>query len=285
LTRVGPPRVFGIATPASKPPPEAAGSADAYRQTGFVLGSDVELVVRGLNLEGTVADASSGPRYRTQQTAAVMGLWSRSWLARLGALHATQWGNYASALALVRSATDAQAGALCLLQTDASEWQEWLADGGVGLASDVHATEFRLHAFRAAEVLAAHAVLGPIYHGATDLSLPHFGATLVIAGSDSDRERVAITFGDRDFHVGLAELVLGWLALLSAAQVEDVAAFPAAFASPDHDGAATLRRQARALVDAQGRCRLTSIDRGGEQRYIIENWRRMPGSAARRLLL
>ena len=283
--RVGPPRVFGVAAPASRPPADSAGGVDAFRQTGFVLGADVDLVVEGMSLEGGIAEASSGAKFRKQITAATMGLWSRAWLVRLQALHAAQWGNYVAALTLVRAAADAQAGVVYLLRTGAVEWEEWLAEGGVGLAPDAHATEFRLHAFRAAEVLAPHPVLGPIYRAATDLSLPHFGATLVTAASDSDDDRIAVTFGDRDFHVGLAELVLGWLLQLSAAQIEDVRSFPEAFAVPDASSLDAFVGRARAAAEAPGRCCISMLERQGEQRYLIENWRRSPGSAGKRLLL
>src|SRR6185437_15529836 len=136
-----------------------------------------EVVLDGLNLEGMIAAASNTGKFRTQLAASVLTLWSRGWLARLEALHAVQWGSYGPAIALVRSAADYQAGLLYLLRTEAAEWQQWLDEGGIGLATDVHATEFRLHAFRSAEVLAAEPVLGEVYRAATELSLPHFGAT------------------------------------------------------------------------------------------------------------
>ena len=104
--RVSPPKVFGEAVAAGKPPAGSAGAQDAYRQTGFVLGAEVDLVVSGLALEGQVADASSGAKFRTQVTASALGLWSRSWLSRLQALHALQWGNYTAAMPLVRAAAD-----------------------------------------------------------------------------------------------------------------------------------------------------------------------------------
>ena len=76
------------------------------------------------------------------------------------------------------------------------------------LAPEQHATEIQLHAFRSAETMASHPVLGPVYRIVTDLSLPHFGATLLVAGSESDPSRIAATFADRDFHMGWAELSL-----------------------------------------------------------------------------
>jgi hypothetical protein len=219
--RVSPPRIFPVATGAAKPPLTAPG-ADAYRQTTFVLGPEVEAVLHALNLEGSAAEAASGAKFRNQRTASALLMWSRSWLCRLQALHAVQWGNYAAAIPLVRSAADHLAAQLALLGADASEWQSWVDDDGIANAPADHAMEYRLHAFRSAETLARVPVLGAVYRAATDLSLPHFGAALLVAGSDSTPERVLATFGDRDFHLGLAEMVLGWLHMLAAEHLRAV---------------------------------------------------------------
>ncbi len=283
--RVSPPKVFPQATRAAKPPLDAAGSADAYRQTTFVLGDDVELVLEGLRLEAAIAEASSGAKFRKQVTASAMALWSRSWLSRLDALHAVEWGNYTAAITLVRAAADYQAAMLYLLRTGAAEWDEWLDAGGIQLAPADHATEFRLHAFRAAEVLAAHDVLGPIYRTSTDLSLSHFGSTLLFAGAESDPARIAVTFGDRDFHVGLAEVHLGWLLQLGSAVLTDTAEFPVAFAAPEGEATTAWIERAERACGRRDRCRVETVDRDGMKRYLVHNWRREPRSAAKKLLL
>lgn len=282
LPRVSPPNVFPLAAGAPKPPMGASG-ADAHRQTGFVLGGEVELVLRGLSLEGACAEATSGAKFRKQRTAAVLGPWSRSWLCRLEALHAIQWGNYAAAIPLVRTAADYQAALLALLGGDGPQWEAWLEQGGIALAPDVHATEFRLHAFRSGEVLAAHPVLGPLYRTATDLSLPHFGSTLLIAGNESAPDHVSMTFGDRDFHFGLAELHLGWLTELGIAQVEALREFPGVFATLELTEGWLAR--GRAALAGAARCRVEQVDQDGVRRYLVHNWRREPRSAPKRILL
>lgn len=283
--RVSPPRVTAGATRAPRPAAGSEGSTDAHRQTGFLLGAECDLVVQGLELEGVIASASSGAKSRTQLLAASLGLWSRAWLARLDALHAVEWGNYVSAIALVRAAADYQASMLYVLRNGGAEWQAWLDNGGVSLAPDVHATEFRLHAFRAAEVLAAHETLGPVYRVATDLSLSHFGSTLLTAGNESGPERVLITFGDRDFHFGLAEICLGWIATLGDSMFGALEEFPAVFTIPDATAVANWRHQTGAVSAEGGRCRVEIVERDGEKRYLVHNWRREPRSAPKRLLL
>jgi hypothetical protein len=283
--RVSPPRVFPEAARAPKPPAGSAGSVDAHRQTSFVLGKDVELVLRGLELEGAIAQASSGAKFRKQLTAAAMGLWSRGWLVRLEALHAVEWGNYAAAFVLCRAAADYEASELYVLRDRGAEWQEWLDQGGIALAAGEHATEYRLHAFRAAEVLAAHEILGPVYRTAMDLSMPHFGSTLLLAGNDSGPDRVLMTFGDRDFHLGLAEIALGWLILLGVAQLEAALEFQGVFGIPDRAAVESHCREARAAAAARDRCHVEAIERDGERRYLVQNWRRAPGAAPKRILL
>jgi hypothetical protein len=250
-----------------------------------VLGEDLEAALAGLNLEGEVAAASAGAKFRTQKTASALGLWSRSWLSRLEALHAVQWGNYQSAIVLVRAAADSCAGMLYLLETGAREWQEWLDDDGIAIAAEQHATQFRLHAFRAAEVLAAHETLGRIYRVSMDLSLSHFGSTLLIAGSGSAPDHVEMSFGDRDFHVALAQLCTGWLLELSGAHLEAADRFPDSFGSLGDERTALWRTSAEVLLSSPQRCRIESIEIGPEARYLISNWRREPRSAAKRILL
>jgi hypothetical protein len=282
--RVSPPRIVPAAGHAPKPP-LGTPSSDTHRQTTFVLGAETDLVVRGLELEGRVAEASSGAKFRKQVTAAALGLWSRAWLNRQQALHAIEWGNYAAVLPLVRAAADYQAAQLYLLRQGRAEWQEWLDSGGIALAPAEHATEFRLHAFRAAEILAVHEVLGPLYRASTALSLPHFGATLLLAGSESTPERVLMTFGDRDFHLGLAELCLGWLLSLGLAQLEAVTEVPGVFAAPEAGAIAAWASEARATLAGASRCRMEGIEVDGAPRYLLQNWRRAPGGAPKKVLL
>jgi hypothetical protein len=261
---------------------DAAGSVDAYRQTAFVLDDQVQMVLDALNSEGASAEASSAAKYRSQPMASALVLWSRAWLMRLQALHALQWGNYAAATPLVRSAADFQAAMLYSLRTGAAEWSEWLESGGIAIAPEQHATEFRLHAFRAAEILAAHEILGPLYRVTMDLSMPHFGASMLVAASESAPDHVSATFGDRDFHLGLAELHLGWLLELGEAQLATLREFDTVFVAPP---ASPFEAKGREWLAMQSRCRIEAIEIGNERRYLVHNWRREPRSAPKRLLL
>lgn len=281
--RVAPPRIFPSASRAARPAADSPG-ADAHRQSGFVLGDDIDLVVSGLNLEGAVAEASSASKYRKQPMAAGLGLWSRSWLSRLQALHAAESGNYGAAITLVRAAADFQAAELLVHETDAAEWMEWLEEPAIAVEPAHHATLYRLHPFRAAEILARHETLAAVYRASSDLSMPHFGATLLLAASDSTPDRVLVAFGDRDFHQGLAEIAFGWLLALGMVKAERLLADPAPYHVPEPGPLEAWLPRARGRIDARERCRILALDEP-EYRYVVENWRRAPGGATRRILL
>ncbi len=281
--RISPPRIDPRAARAARPPADLVGSANAFRQTSFLLGEEADLVVEGLNLEGAHATAASGSKYRTVAVAAVFGPWSRGWLARLQALHALEWGDYSSAVVLVRAAADFAAAAAALAGPGLEEWSAWLADGGIGDAHELHAARFELHPFRSAEMLARVPGLGAVYREASDLALPHFGATAVITAAESNAERVLATFGDRDFHLGLAELVLGWLLRLGLVHQETVGNCPAMPAPPERSG--EWRTRAERTLARRDRCRIEWVEVAGTERPLVLNWRREPRAAPRRVLL
>ena len=108
---------------------------------------------------------------------------------------------------------------------------------------------------------------------------------MIFAGSGSAPDHVEMSFGDRDFHVGLAELLLGWLLELGIAMAATLVEFEAVF-GPDPAGARDQwTKTAEVLLASSGRCAVTVTDVDGERRYLVMNWRREPRSAAKRLLL
>jgi hypothetical protein len=214
-----------------------------------------------------------------------MALWSRAWLTRLQALHAAEWGNYTAAMPLLRGAVELHSSAQLLIEEGSEPWQQWLRAGGLGAAHELHASEVVLHPYRAAEIMAREADLGLIYRAATDLSMGHFGASIVLAADGSNERRVAVTFGDRDFHLGLAELVLGWLMQLSAAWVRVVAAPQSPFAAPDAAQVGRLQARIERELAVPDRCRIELIEHEGRARYLLANWRRRPGDKLGRVLL
>ncbi len=282
--RISPPRVDPRATRSPRPPAELAGSSNAYRQLSFILGEEADLVVEGLSLEGEFAQAASGAKFRTPPVAATLSMWSRGWLARLQALHALEWGDYSSAAVLVRAACDFGAAAIALLTSDAAEWRTWFEGDGFGEVPSLHASEFRLHPFRSAESLASVPALGTTYRESSALALPHFGSTALLVASESNRERYAATFGDRDFHLGLAELGLGWLLTLGRVHWELVEQHPSGLPHVP-DGVTTWTERAGRALGRKDRCRIEAVEHDGVERFLVVNWRREPRSPMRRVLL
>lgn len=282
--RISPPRVYPEAARAARPPMQLVGSVDAHRQTGFILREELDLLVEGLELEGQHAQVAAGSKFRNRVVAAVLGPWSRGWLARLQALHATEWGDYSSAAVLVRAAADFEAAAAAHLSDQAAEWTGWIDAGGIGEAPSLRAAEFRTHPFRSAESLARLPTLGGVYREASLFALPHLGSTALLTASESNGERYLATFGDRDFHLGLAELTLGWLLRLGIGHAE-VMRTAGGQLPPPPDKTQDWLERAGLLVARRDRCRLEDIEHEGESRMLLVNWRREPRGAPKRVLI
>ena len=60
---------------------EAGSAQDAFRQTQFVLGADLDLFARAMNLQLRIAkETFPFSRNRTHELTAIAGLWSRTYL-------------------------------------------------------------------------------------------------------------------------------------------------------------------------------------------------------------
>src|SRR5688500_9024401 len=84
MNNVPPQRVSPIASPDSyalpgKPDASAAASLDAYRQTQFLLGDDLDLFAAAMNLQLALVKDAYPSKYRTHALAAIAGLWSRAY--------------------------------------------------------------------------------------------------------------------------------------------------------------------------------------------------------------
>ncbi len=286
LPRVSPPTIFPQATRASKPPDDAAGSADAYRQTTFVLNDEVEAVLEGLRLEAAIAEASSGSKFRNQTTAAILSYWSRSWLDRLQVLHSLEWGNYGVGLSLLMVGAEHAAGTVGMVRSDASTWREWLEAGGIHLSPEERATVFEPSEFSFQDAVGHHPPLVQMIFALTMLTGPDPATTALLTAADSDAERTAVTFGDRDFHLALAEIGLGMLLRLSAIHLE--------LAGPENsegriapapDKVAGWASWKDKLLARPDRCAIQLRSTEDDIGLTITNWRRRPGNAPRKLLL
>ena len=266
--------------------PESGDAQDAHRQTAFLLGEDLRLFEEGMDLQLRIVRDASPSSFRKHPYAALMGLWSRTFLALAdGCLLATR-SSYASVPVLVRAACEYIAAQRQLQAGEMEHFQEWLA-ANLTPNERYHAFEFGLGRYFAGEVLAADERLRRIYRPASELGRPNFGATLLEVGPESNNARLALTFADQSFHLGWAELSLGWLLALCERQL--AVAVHAKGVFPIHDDVhrtyADLARRVEAALTRPDRCAIEEVEEGNFRRYLVRNFRRAPSGAPKKILL
>jgi hypothetical protein len=290
---IPPQRVSGVPFPDEYrlpgKPDEAAGGAvaDAYRQARFVLGGDLALFEEAMLLQLRLMRDSSHSRFRTHAYAALVALWSRAYqyLADMALL--TTRGAYASTIPLARTACEVIAAEEALRADRAEEHSIWLY-GTLKPSEQYRAFEFELGRYFSGQTLADDAVLRAVYRPASDLGRPNFGATLLQVAPESNNLRLAIAFADASFHLGWAEIALGWALALAARQLKVVV---------DAEGIFGVSEETRpAYVDLQGRIDTATtrddrcfieevVEPDNTRRYLVHNFRRQPGGAPKKILL
>ena len=285
-----PQRVSGIKGPeAYSPPsrpPESAGeqAQDAYRQTRFLLGADLDLLQDLMTLQlGLVKDAY---QTRTHAAAAILGLWSRSFTYISDAGLLISRGSYMSVLPLARAACECIAATEGLRAGELAMHHEWLANT-LKPNERFKAFEFQLGRYMAQEVVINDPLLRSVYRPAADLGRPAFGATLLQTGPESNNVRVAIGFADASFHLGWAEITLGWLLALAARQLQVIVEATDVFPTSDErrQRYEALRKQADEALSRSDRCRIEEVEDRGDRRYLVHNFRRAASGAAKKILL
>lgn len=264
-------------------PPRPAGAApavqDAHRQTQFLLSADLELLERAMNLQLRIAAASA--RARSPQAFALLGLWSRAFAYLADACALLSRGSYPSCFPLLRSACDAIAAQRCLIGEGFQEYLDWLPQA-LSPERERAALAIALGRYRAGSVLAEDPRLGAVYRPVSELSMPHFGATLLQTGPETSRQRLVLTFADSAFHLGWAELIMGWLLTLADVQL-DTAVNSAVLSVPEGASSDYQRLSAdiAAALARPQRCRVEELD----GRFLLHNFRRAAGSPPRRVIL
>ena len=284
-------RVSGIPSPDSyalpgRPDDPSAPVQDAYRQTQFLLGKDLSLFERGMDLQLRVVRESSGSQYRNHPYAALMGLWSRTFLYLADACLLVTRGAYASALPLVRSACECIAAQEQLRRAEMDHFFHWLYT--TLRPDEAHkAFEVEMGRYFAGETLASDERLRSVYRPASDLGRPNFGATVLQVGPESNNLRLALTFADRAFHLGWAELTLGWLLAPAERQLHVAVSAAGTFVISDEVRAEydALAREVDAALADPARCAIEEVEEENYKRYLVHNFRRTSGGAPKKVLL
>jgi len=267
--------------------PDASPAAqDAHRQTTFLLGDDLRLFAEGMELQLRILRDASPSSFRTHPYAALAGLWSRTFSALADTCLLATRGSYASCPTLVRAACEYVAAQHQLHAGEMEQFLDWLA-ANLRPNEPHKAFEFGLGRYFAGEVLAADDRLRAVYRPASELGRPNFGATLLEAGPESNNQRLALSFADSSFHLGWAELVLGWLLALAERQlavaVHAKGTFP--IHEDTHSAYADFARRVDAALSRPDRCRVEEVEEDQFRRYLVHNFRRAPSGAAKKILL
>jgi hypothetical protein len=263
----------------SRPSSAPQAALDAHRQTSFLLGDGLALFERAMNLQLQIVAANA--RARTPAAAALFTLWSRAFANLADACSALTVASYASCPPLLRTALDSIAVQRALEAEGFSEYEAWFA-AAVSQVKEKNALAIEPGPYRAASVLIQNEHLGTLYRLLTALTMPHFGASALLAAPDIGLQKMSAGFADSAFHLGWAEATLGWLLQLAAAQIETVLATQAV-QTPDalrSEGEAAVRDSHRAAADPR-RCH-AEID---GDRFLFHNFRRTATGQPRRIIL
>lgn len=259
---------------------------DAWRQTGFVCAEEWALLEANLHLQARISAAGYQVTARNMTMAAYASLWSRSFLLLSDAAALVRRGAYQSAIPLVRNAVEmvaAQHG----ITAEMDEWRRWTHEA-YGRHEATRSIEVGLGQYFSGESIAGDAHLRAIYRAASDLARPNFGPTALFVAEGASHERYPLVFADRAFHLGWAQLVLGWALRVGIAQLHEALHqqqhFPAA-ADLRAEAVAHVRA-AEAALEASGRCHIEEWeDPRGRRRTILTDFRRKPADAPTRILL
>ena len=286
-----PQRVSGMRVPGGwslpgKPEGLTPAADDAWRQSGFLLGEELRLLEAGLDLQVRIAASGYTPSARTMAMAALASLWSRALLSSSDAAALVRRGGYQSAVVLIRQAVE-HVAAQAALPDDPDAFASW-AHEAYARDEALRADEVGLGHFFGGEAIAQDEQLRPIYRAAGDLGRPNFGPTALFVANEAGTRKYPLVFADEAFHLGWAQLLLGWLLQIDARQLHLAlharGHFPAA--QELRDEAVEHVHALERLLLTEERCRLEEhTDAEGRRRHLITNLRRRPSDAARRILL
>jgi hypothetical protein len=262
-----------------KPSGASTQVADAHRQTGFLLADELALFERAMNVQ--LRMIAHNAKLRAAPAAALFSLWSRTFACLSDACMLMCGGSYASCPPLLRTALDAVAVQRSLIADGFAEYEEWLGEA-ISQDKTRQALAIDLGRYKAASALIGDPQLGVLYRLLMDLSMPHFGSSVLLSGPESGLRVLSLAFADNAFHLGWAELISGWTLLVAWQQLETarsagVLKLDGSLAS-DCDAVAN---ETRRLLSSRRRCYVE--DDGG--RFVFMNFRRTASGQPKRIVL
>ena len=286
-----PQRVSGMRVPdgwtlPGKPSGLSTAAEDAWRQTGFLLDDDLQLIGASLTLQARLVGAGYAPTARTMRMAAFASLWSRAFSSASDATGLVRRGAYQSALPLIRQAVE-HIGAQAQLGDELDEFRVW-AHRAYARHAESRSEDIGLGHYFGGEAIGSDEYLRTIYRAASDFGRPNFGPTALFVANEASHARYPLNFADEAFHLGWAQLLLGWVLRLGTRQLHFGLHARELFPASDEVRAAVVahvHEVERHLLD-DARCTLEEyVDGDGRRRHLLLNFRRQPADAAKRLLL
>jgi hypothetical protein len=212
-------------------------------------------------------------------------LWSRAFLSASDAVGLIRRGGYQGAIALIRQSVEF-VGAEMNLGHELDAWRRWTHEA-YGRDEATRAIEIGVGHYFGGEAIASDEHLRVIYRAASDFSRPNFGPTALFAAAEGNHERYPLIFADQAFHLGWAQLLLGWLLRVGLTQLHTGMHLAQQFPAPPE-----LRERIAAHADAverhlaaPDRCRVEDVaDAEGRRHHLIVEFRRQAADAPKRLL-
>ena len=108
----------------------------------------------------------------------------------------------------------------------------------------------------------------------------------MLVAPESNRQRIALHWGDQSFHFGWAQLLFGWQIAVQDRQLRfaigrDLFAVDAGVREEYH----ALHRRASTMLESADRCRSEWVEQEGRARLLLHQFRRQPSGAPKQILL
>ena len=284
-------RISPITFPSETPPlakprdDEPQTVRDAFRETSFALGLDLRWLQDALTLQRKIVEQSYGSSFRNRRYASALLFWSRVYSGGIEARRLTSRAAYSSALPILRAVMEWLGAEQAVVGEEQVEFEDWLRDAWSNNAEH-HASEIGMGQYMAGQTIAMAPETASTYRAVSELSRSHFGASALLSADGSHDKRFLVNWADEAFHLGWAQLLFGWQIVIQDRQCRfAVGSGLFGVEAEDRQEYQRLHRQSQAILEAPQRCTADWIVVDGRQRMLIDNYRRQPSGAPKRLLL
>ena len=264
---------------------EPQARRDAFRETTFALPLELRWLQDALALQRQIVEQSYPSKFRSRRYASALLFWSRVFTGGVEARALAARGAYSAALAVLRAALEWLGAEQAVVGEEQAEFEAWLREAWGNEASQ-HATSIGMGQYMAGQMIAMAPETAAVYRAVSELSRSHFGPAALLSADSSHDKRLLVNWADEAFHLGWAQLLFGWQIVIQDRQCR-FAVGSGLFGVEADDRAEyqRLHRQGQQILADARRCRAEWIAVDGRQRLLLENYRRQPSGAPKRILL